>query len=152
MNLRRLTISLLLLLTGCSSLQGPLHPMTAVLSVEKPHHGLRGEVLPYTVVSAVDGHEPRDMTVPDGVSLRPGWHSISLSERRNIGQAAGRLTFGRLGEVLGTAMDELQSATLERTLDFYAKAGHDYLVRREETPLGAEFRIIDCATREQVSR
>ena len=153
MLLRSLSLSLsLLLLAGCNSLPGPLHPGTAVLGVERPGRGLRGDVLPYTVVTAVDGREPRDAMVPGGISLRPGWHSVSLSARRNLGQTTGRWTFGRLGEALGRAIDELQSATLERTLDFYAQPGRDYLVRREETPFGSEFRIVDRATREQVSR
>ncbi len=140
-------IVLAVALIGCSSKpERSPHATVGILDLQQPKRGWN----PFAhkpqrdlVVKAVDGQAVRDQRARSGLVLTPGWHSITLSAKRNSGASLGVRYGGESGRKLGERMDDRASAAHDRVLQMRVIAGHDYTAHMKQRGDHYEYWIED---------
>lgn len=114
------------LLVSCASPpERAPHPTASVLDLKQPKgwlgmHWKSKKRRPVLIARALDGKPLPDPSLPAGLAMPPGHHTITLSIRRPLLDAVRN----KLG--LDTSLESRIPSKHDRALTFIALAGHDY--------------------------
>ncbi len=145
MNIRfsLLTLFAAFVLASCSSSSSRApHPTVAMLDLQQPKgwfgmHWKSKKHRPQLVARALDGRGVRDQTLPGGMILTPGPHTVTLSARyRSLADLGKR--WGDLGEKAGSRID-IAPSRFDRPVVINAKPGHEYLGHMRSRGEGFEY-------------
>lgn len=148
--MKRLLFSALVLLLGsCASV--PTAPAGMAWIYPEALRGMAAATFrPRVVIREVDQRALR-VEESNGLALRPGFHSVVVSMISEAGATVGEITAGRLGNAIGSLIDELHAANFEQSLGFLAEPGHTYRACVLDDGTGYRFWIEDQTSRRVVA-